>query len=107
MVNNKQLIMEGLAAMQSLNEITRAVSTKKRFQNWAEQNRVKHIEMSYKPDNVMFHEGKKFELAEIRKMKGYGAYHIGSDIDRICEQGLEPLIVDCPRNRRFIFKEAK
>ena len=104
---NARILLEGISALNSLYEISHAVSTPKRFGSWADRKNITHIKEESRPDDIIYRKRKKFKLVEIRKMKGYGAYHVGSDIQRILDLGLEPLIIDCPRNRRFIFQEVR
>ena len=108
-----KILSEGLEAVASLGEISYAVSTPKRFSEWAEHNKLHHEEwdMIDRKDwnkNSPIKVGDEYFIpVEEFSQHGYGAWHIGDRINGLQKEGREVLIVDTRRNRRFLFKKAK
>jgi hypothetical protein len=108
-----KILSEGLEAVGRLAEIGFAVSTSKRFGEWAEHKGIKH-DYNIFIDRKDWNKGKLIEMdgkwwipAEEFKQTGYGAWHIGDRINRLQKEGRDVFVLDAPRNRRFLFKEAK
>jgi len=107
-----KILSEGLSAVASIGESTFAVSTQKRFRDWAEHKGLRHEEFSvdrkdWNKKEPFQRDGKFFVPYEEFRQTGYGAWHIGGAIDGLRQQGRDVLIVDGSRNRRFLFKEVK
>lgn len=108
-----KILSEGLEAVGSLAEIGFAVSTPRRFGEWAEHKGIKH-DYNIWVDRKDWNKGKPFEKggkwwipAEEFRQTGYGAWHIGSRIDGLKKEGRDVLVFDAPRNRRFYSKRRK
>ena len=108
-----KILSEGIEAVGSLAEIGYAVSTPRRFGDWARHNDLMHEtdvfvdRKSWNKKEPITRNGKTFVPYEEFRQTGYGAFHIGSAIKGIQSQGREALILDAPRNRRFLYKETK
>lgn len=109
-----KIFKEGLEAVGHIAEMGHAVSTPRRFGLWAEEKELRHEtsdwtidRKAWNKDEPIQRNGKWFIPHEEFKQTGYGAWHIGSRIDELKREGRDVLIIDTPRNRRFLFKEAK
>jgi len=109
-----KVFSEGLEAVASIGESTFAVSTPRRFNDWARHNDLRNEESDFTIDRKDWNkkvpierDGKFFVPYEEFSKTGYGAWHIGSAISGIKAQGRDILIINTPRNRRFLFKEVK
>lgn len=111
--HESKIFSQGLEAVASIGESTFAVSTPKRFEKWAKEKGISQetdLDIDRKAWNKrepFVFGGKEFLPVEEFRQHGYGAWHIGSRIDEIRREGLEPFVVDARRNRRFLFKERK
>jgi len=108
---NKRIMEEGFSALASLTEVSHAVSTQKRFREFAEKHGYDAIESSVNRDDwnkarPFFYNGKNYFPYQEFKQSGYGAYHIGDALDTLKSKGRTPLIVDGNRNMRFVFATA-
>ena len=108
----EKIFSQGLEAVASIGESTYAVSTRKRFDDWASHHNLKHEyrwvdRKAWNKDEPIEKDGKFFVPEEEFKAHGYGAWHIGSKIDEVRKEGKDVFIIDAPRNRRFLFKEIK
>jgi hypothetical protein len=108
----EKIFSQGLEAVASIGESTYAVSTRKRFDDWASHHNLKHEygmvdRKEWNKDEPIERNGKFFVPEEEFKAHGYGAWHIGSKIDEVRKEGKDVFIIDAPRNRRFLFKEVK
>jgi len=108
----EKILSEGLEAVASIGESTFAVSTRKRFKDWAEHKGLRHEEFwvdrkSWNKGEPIQKNGKFFIPHEEFKKVGYGAWHISSEIDKLKAEGRDVLVVEGQRNFRFLFKEAK
>ena len=108
---NKRIMEEGFSALASLTEVSHAVSTQKRFREFAEKHGYDAIESSVNRDDwnkarPFFYNGKNYFPYQEFKQSGYGAYHIGSTLEELKSKGRTPLIVDGNRNMRFVFATA-
>jgi hypothetical protein len=109
-----KVFSEGLEAVASIGESTFAVSTPRRFNDWARHNDLRNENSYFGIDRKEWNkkvpierDGKFFVPYEEFSQTGYGAWHIGSAISGIKAQGRDILIINTPRNRRFLFKEVK
>jgi hypothetical protein len=110
----EKIFSEGLEAVASIGELNYAVSTPKRFREWARSNKLKYEDSSFTIDRKSWNnkepieEGGKWWIpVEEFRQTGYGAWHIGSRIDDVKKEGRDVFIINTSRNRRFLFKEAK
>jgi len=109
---DKKIMSEGISALGSLMEITHAVSTEKRFQEWTDKFGYRNEEWdvdrkSWNKGEPVEREGELFYPHEEFRKRGYGAYHIGSEISQLQKEGRKLLIVNSSRNRRFLYATAK
>jgi hypothetical protein len=102
------IIRDGLDALASISESCHAVSTKRRFETFAQDHSIPFFDREFfdrKED--FFFEDKRFQVVGEFRQHGYGAWHIGSRISDLKKQGREILIIDVCRNRRFLLAEVQ
>ena len=113
-LEKQQIIQDGISALSSITESCNAVSTPKRFFDFADRRGLELIERDFNHNDlkdgfflVNSDSYRKFEFLEEFRKTGYGAWHIGSRIGDLIERGETPLIINGRRNRRFLLKEIQ
>jgi len=99
-----EILSDGLTALNSLFEENHAVSTPKRFGEFAEKHGITHLNKD-SVGNELWFAYKEFTRYAERKQTGYNARHISSIINGLKNKGSSVVIVDLPRNKRIIFGE--
>lgn len=108
---SQKIISEGVKAIGSMMSIQHAVSTALRFEKWADERGIISRQQdlidrqAWNKGEPIFFGGKNLYPVTEFKQTGYGAWHIGSEINKKVREGKQILIINTRRNRRFLYAE--